>query len=85
LRIRSCFCFKYYYTNAGASDNVIFTTQEGTVLQLHDHTFPAFTGTPDIYVVNDSTEAYKRITDLNQVLTDSNGNSMSDKYFNLVI
>lgn len=72
-------------TNGGAADNVILTTVAGVVLQVHDHTFPAFSGTPDIYVVNDSVTPYKKVTDLNALLTDSAGVSMSSKFFSLVI
>jgi len=71
--------------NGGAPDNVIFTTAAGVVLQLHDHTFPAFSGTPDVYVVNDSVTPYDLVTDLNTQLTDSTGASMSASYFSLVI
>lgn len=71
--------------NGGAPDNVIFTTSAGVVLQLHDHTFPAFAGTPDVYTINDSVTPYNRVTDLNALLTDSSGGSMSGRYFALVI
>lgn len=72
-------------TNAGAADNVILTTTSGNVLQLHPQTFPAFAGTPDVYVVNDSGTPYTKITDLNALLTDSTGASMAGRYFSLVI
>ncbi len=72
-------------TNGGAADNVILTTAAGVALQLHDHTFPAFAGTPDVYVVNDSVTPYDKVTDLNALLTDSTGASMSGRYFSLVI
>jgi hypothetical protein len=72
-------------TNGGAADNVIYTTSTGVVLQLHKHIFPAFTGTPDMYVVNDSVTPYNIITDLNELLLDSTGASMSARRFNLVI
>jgi hypothetical protein len=72
-------------TNGGSSDNVILTTALGSILQLHPHTFPAFSGTPDIYVINDSVTPYTIVTDLNSLLTDSTGASMSGRYFSLVI
>jgi hypothetical protein len=72
-------------TNAGSADNVILTTTSGNVLQLHDNDFPAFSGTPDIYVINDSVTPYTKVTDLNALLTDSTGASMSGRYFSLVI
>ncbi len=72
-------------TNVGTPDNVILTTTAGSVLQLHPHTFPAFSGTPTVYVINDFTTPYTTVTDLNALLTDSTGASMSGRYFSLVI
>jgi len=72
-------------TNGGSADNVLLTTTSGVVLQLHDHVFPAFSGSPDYYVVNDNATPYLKVTDLNALLTDSTGASMSGKYFSLVI
>lgn len=72
-------------TNGGAADNVILTTASGNILQLHSHAFPVFSGTPDIYVVNDNATPYNKVTDLNALLTDSTGASMSGKFFSLVI
>lgn len=71
--------------NGGSADNVILTTASGSVLQLHDHVFPAFSGTPDIYVINDNATPYNIVTDLNALLTDSTGASMSGKFFSLII
>ena len=71
--------------NGGAPDNVILTTTSGVVLQLHDQTFPAFSGTPDVYVVNDSVTPYTKITDLNAITSDSTGASLVGKYYSLVI
>jgi hypothetical protein len=71
--------------NGGAADNVILTATSGNILQLHDNAFPAFTGTPDIYVINDNATPYTIVTDLNALLTDSTGASMSGRYFSLVI
>lgn len=71
--------------NGGAPDDVIFTSAAGIVYQLHDLVFPAFGGTPDVYTVNDSATAYNIVTDLNALLTDSTGASMSGRYFSLVI
>ena len=72
-------------TNVGIPDNVIFTSIVGKVLQLHENDFPAFTGTPDMYVVNDFTTPYMIVTDLNVLLTDSVGGNMSGRRFSLVI
>jgi hypothetical protein len=72
-------------TNGGSPDNVVLTTASGLVLQLHEHAFPAFSGTPDVYVVNDSVTPYTVVTDLNALLTDSLGNSMAGRRFSLVV
>ncbi len=69
---------------AGVFDLAI---SSGEVLQLHPHPFPSFdtsTGS-EIMVINDPTTAYTRLGDLTTILTDANGASMSNKYYNLVI
>lgn len=71
--------------NGGAADDLVYTTTAGEVRQLHHHDFDAQTGTPDVYVVNDPTTTYKRITNLNTALTDSTGGSLSGRRFSLVI
>lgn len=71
--------------NGGAPDNVTIETTQGVVLQLHEQTFPAFSNPIDYYVVNDSVTPYTIVTDLNALLTDSAGVSMSGKYFSLVL
>lgn len=76
----------YTITPQGAApDNVLLTTLAGSVLQLHHHVYPAFAGTPDYYVINDSVAAYDIVNDLNALLTDSAGGSMAGKFFSLVI
>jgi hypothetical protein len=69
----------------GDPDDVIVTTVVGSVLQLHDHVFPAFTGTPSLFVANDFTAKFDKIVDLNEVLTDALGNTMVGKFFSLVV
>ncbi len=71
--------------DGGAADTVIFTSTSGEVAQVHDHTFPAFTGTPDIYVVNNFATQFDKVTDLNTQLIDSVNGSMAGKFFSLVI
>ncbi len=74
-------------TNAGRPDAVDFAVTSGTVLQLHNHAYPAFDTASDsnIFIVNDSGAAFTKIDDLNALLTDSTGASMSNDYFTLVI
>jgi hypothetical protein len=69
----------------GSADNVILSTASGTVLQLHDHIYPAFAPSIDYYVINDSVTPYTIVNDLNALLTDSTGASMTGKFFSLVI
>ena len=65
-------------TVVGGSDTVIFTNTAGIVKQLHMHTFPAFTGTPDMYVINDPDIAYTILTDLNQIEQTSGGVTLAN-------
>lgn len=72
---------------AGSPDTVDLATAVGVVHQLHDHDFPALDTavSAPVWVVNDSSTAYTRITDLASALTDSAGVSMSGRYFALTI
>ncbi len=74
-------------TRSGINDQVDFSSTSGFVLQLHQHSFPDFNTGADsnIFVVNDSSAAFTKVQDLNALLTDSDGDSMSNKYFSLVI
>jgi hypothetical protein len=72
---------------ASSPDDVYVSTTSGTVYQLHTQTFPAqdmSTG-DHVHVVNDSTTPYVETTNLNTLLTDSTGSSMSGKSFSLVL
>jgi len=72
-------------SNGGAPDNVDIETTSGIVYQMHRQTFPVFPVGTDIYVANDSVQPYKVVTDLNQLLTDAAGNTMSGRRFSLVL
>lgn len=73
-------------TVIGGSDTVIFTSTVGEIMQLHPHDFPAFTGTPDIYVINDNVTPYNKITDINQLTAYSDGVAISNnERFSIVI
>jgi len=72
---------------ASSPDDVYFSATAGIVLQLHPHAFPALnmqTGDP-AFVVNYPTTPYTRVTNLNSLLTDAQGVSMSARYFSLVV
>ena len=61
-------------------------TSSGVVRQLHEHSFPARTTPTDpVFVLNDFTTPYLRVTDPTSILTDANGVSMSNTRFNVVI
>lgn len=66
--------------------NTYFDVTAGTALQLHVNPCNALamsTGHP-VYIVNDSVTTYKRETDLNNVILDSAGVTLNNKYFKLV-
>ena len=73
--------------NGSEADNVDVSTTSGVAYQMHRHLLSAqdtSTGSA-VCIVNDSTTPYKPITDLNNLLIDATGASMTDRYFNLVI
>lgn len=72
-------------TNGASPDNVFISTASGVVLQLHENAFPAFANADDYYVVNDNATPFTIVNDLNALLTDSTGASMSGRYFSLVL
>jgi len=75
-----------YYTLSASNSEFISTS--GVIEQMHPHTFPAFdtSGGDVVQVVNSSVSAYRRITDLFSITTDSTGATITNnKYFNLVI
>lgn len=60
----------------------------GIILQLHDHAFPTMTsvaGSEPIYVYNDSVTPFKRVADMADELTDADGDTLSNRYYNLVV
>jgi hypothetical protein len=65
--------------------SITWANASGQVLQLHEHAFPAFTDPADLYVVNDFTTPYNRITDISNITVDSLGNSLNNSTFALVI
>lgn len=75
-------------TQPAGVDNIDISTSSGIVLQLHDHSYPAFDTSisSDIYVVNKFGANYTKITDLNLANEDDAGNVISNnKWINLVI
>lgn len=59
----------------------------GSALQLHPHDVEAFdtAAGDDVFIVNDSVTAFKKVGDLTGELTDADGNTLSNKFYNLVV
>jgi hypothetical protein len=63
-------------------------TTAGVVLQLHDHTMPARTTVASanpVWIVNDSVTAYDRVANLANTVTDADGNTLTNKHYNIVV
>lgn len=56
----------------------------GTVLQLHEHPFPAFADPAEFYVVNDPTVPYRKLTNIGDIDTDALGASLRNTGYPLV-
>lgn len=80
----------YIERTAASPDTVYIKSTAGVVYQMHSHTVPAYdTSGSDIFlVVNQHTDnggAYATGTDLYNFLDDADSDSMSGKYYNLVL
>lgn len=75
--------------NPAAIDNVYFENTAGVTLQLHNHPFPAMDmGTSDpIFVINDPSVPFRRITDLSAIDVDANSNTLrsNNTYYSIVV
>jgi hypothetical protein len=70
-----------------SSPNAYIDVTSGVVFQLHTHTFPArdmSTGDP-VFLVNDPTTAYKRITTFDDITQDASGGTINNRWFSLVL
>jgi hypothetical protein len=73
----------------GGATTIHVATTSGTILQLHDHSFPAFdtsTGS-DIEIINEPTTPYLQMAGLvrTSLTQDSAGGSLSNRYYNAVL
>ena len=70
-----------------SNPDAYISTAAGLVFQMHPHTMPALdmAASDPLYVVNDPTTAYKRITTLDDVTQDASGGAINNKYFTLVL
>jgi len=82
-----------YVSGVGPSDLVVsspdayISTGAGVVYQLHPHTMPARdmqAGDP-VWVINDPTTPYKRITTFDDITQDASGGAINNKYMNIVL
>lgn len=61
-------------------------TTSGVVKQLHKHSFPAMSSPSDVWVVNDFTTKYNKITNLGAgITTDSGGTTLNNRWYTLVL
>ncbi len=72
---------------SGMPNNLYFTTTSGHVWQMHKQTFPIqdMVAGGNIHVVNDPTTPYRLTTNLNDLTVDSDGDSLNNKWFGLVL
>ena len=70
-----------------SAPDAYLSVTSGTVLQLHDHAFPALdmsTGA-NTYLVNDPTTAYLKVGTLDDITQDASGGSINNRHFKLVL
>jgi len=74
------------YDNSGTCKMIpiTHTPAAGLVEQLHELTFPEFLTGADVYCVNDPDTPYRKITNIADLLKDSDGDSLTDKTYGLV-
>ncbi|MHC4301638.1 MAG: hypothetical protein ACYS7Y_30595 [Planctomycetota bacterium] len=76
-----------YLEITGTAPSVVeFKSTAGVSYQMHKHTVPAvdMSGGDTCLVVNWNADAYHDVTDLADIVVDSTGASLSNRYFNLV-
>lgn len=73
-------------TIAGSgTGTVTVETTSGQILQLHQHTMPAVAAGSNMFAFNDVTPSYTVINGLEDMLLDSGGAALTNKYYNLVM
>jgi hypothetical protein len=77
----------YVVRTDAAPDTVYVKTVSGVVYQMHEHDVPAYdtSGSDAFLIPNSSVNVYESGSDLYNFLVDSDGDSMSDKYYNLIL
>jgi hypothetical protein len=73
-------------TLTGTPTNGYIATTAGKAFQQHLQTMPATEMPTDaIHIINDPTTPFKPVTNLNTITEDSEGNSLNNKYFSIVV
>jgi hypothetical protein len=75
------------YIDYVSASEAYFKTTAGVIFQMHRHTVDAFdsrVGVGDIHVVNWDGTSYNGIHNLDDIVTDANGVSLINKYYNIV-
>jgi hypothetical protein len=70
--------------SGSGTGTVGLSTTSGIILQLHEHSFPAFSDPADIYVVNDPVTPYNKVTNIADIVTDSAGATLLNRTYGLV-
>ena len=74
----------YFHSVSGTE--AYFKATAGVIYQMHRHTTPAVDSSQagdDIHVVNWNGDAYHEVSDLTDIIADSIGGSLSNRYFNV--
>lgn len=72
-------------TTGSGTGSVTLSNTSGIVRQYREHTFPAKADPALFYTVNDNSDPYATSTDLANLLLDSAGVSLTNKFYNLVL
>lgn len=73
-------------TVAGSgTGTVTIETDAGTMLQLHKHTMPAVAAGADFFEYNDVAPSYNIVNGLEDMLLDSGGVALTNRYYSLVV
>lgn len=77
----------YIDRTAGTPDTSYIKSTAGVVMQIHRHTVPAYdtSGTDMFLIPNSSVANYEQGQDLYNFLVDADGDTMVNKYYNLVL
>jgi hypothetical protein len=75
-----------FIVTTGTPDEVYFKTTAGVAFQMHRHTVPAIDmqSGDNCHVVNWNGDAYHEVSDIAEIIADSTGSTLNNKYYNLV-